>query len=165
MSRLDSFIRRLQAQRACLDHASRLIDGIPGPVLELGLGNGRTYDHLRTLLPRRDIYAFDRHLAAHPDCIPPESHLVLGDFRETLLAAPIGAPAALIHADIGSGDSAANAALAAAIAPLVVALLAPNGVLLADQDMSMPGLEPLPLPAGVAPGRYFLYRRAPLKDS
>ena len=51
MSRLDSFIRRLEAQRACLALAAGRIGGLPGPVLELGLGNGRTYDHLRELLP------------------------------------------------------------------------------------------------------------------
>jgi len=53
VSRLDSFIRRLEAQRACLDHAAGLIGGLDGVVLELGLGNGRTYDHLRSLFPSR----------------------------------------------------------------------------------------------------------------
>ncbi|HTY69417.1 MAG TPA: class I SAM-dependent methyltransferase, partial [Alphaproteobacteria bacterium] len=38
MSRLDSFIRRLQAQRACLDWAIQAIRSLPGPVLEIGLG-------------------------------------------------------------------------------------------------------------------------------
>ena len=53
VSRLDSFIRRLEAQRACLDHAADLIRGRDGAVLELGLGNGRTYDHLRELFGGR----------------------------------------------------------------------------------------------------------------
>src|SRR6202022_2543720 len=47
VSRLDSFIRRLKAQRACLDLAAGLVRGLDGEILELGLGNGRTYDHLR----------------------------------------------------------------------------------------------------------------------
>ena len=55
MSRLDSFIRRLEAQRACLNRAAALISGIDGIVLELGLGNGRTYDHLRELFPDREF--------------------------------------------------------------------------------------------------------------
>lgn len=48
MSRLDSVIRRLEAQRACLGFAADLIEGrgggdrVDGVVLELGLGNGRT---------------------------------------------------------------------------------------------------------------------------
>ena len=49
MSRLDSFIRRLQAQRACLSEAAAQIRGVDGFVLELGLGNGRTFDHLREI--------------------------------------------------------------------------------------------------------------------
>ena len=60
MSRLDSFIRRLAAQRACLDRAAALIDEIDGPVLEFGLGNGRTFDHLRERLPGRAIFVFER---------------------------------------------------------------------------------------------------------
>jgi hypothetical protein len=65
MSRLDSFIRRVQAQRACLDRAAELIADVPGPVLELGLGNGRTYDHLREQLPARRIFVFERLVQAH----------------------------------------------------------------------------------------------------
>lgn len=51
MSRLDSFIRRLQAQRDVLDWAADGVEDRAGLVLELGLGNGRTYDHLRERLP------------------------------------------------------------------------------------------------------------------
>ena len=47
MSRLDSFIRRMQAQRDCLNAAAGLIADVPGVVFDLGLGNGRTFDHLR----------------------------------------------------------------------------------------------------------------------
>ena len=65
MSRLDSVIRRLAAQRACLEAAARLIAELPGPVLEVGLGNGRTFDHLREILPGREIFALDRRIAAH----------------------------------------------------------------------------------------------------
>jgi S-adenosyl-L-methionine methyltransferase len=52
MTRLDSAIRRLTAQRDLLDWASEEI-APGGLVLELGLGNGRTYDHLRDRLPGR----------------------------------------------------------------------------------------------------------------
>ena len=86
MSRLDSFIRRLEAQRACLELAADLIAGLDGEVLELGLGNGRTYDHLRKLFPHRKIYVCERAVAAHPDCVPPSALLLLGDMRETLPA-------------------------------------------------------------------------------
>ncbi|MBL9035543.1 MAG: hypothetical protein JNN33_12315 [Rhodospirillaceae bacterium] len=161
MSRLDSFIRRLEAQRACLDHAARLIADLPGNVLEFGLGNGRTYDHLRDRLPARDIYVFDRQVAAHPDCIPPTERLFLGDFRDTLPKAirQLGQATALANLDIGSGDEAASRALARIMTPQVLQLLRPGGILISDQPVEDAALEALPLPAGIKPGRYFLQRR------
>lgn len=161
MSRLESFIRRLEAQRACLDHAARLIADLPGNVLEFGLGNGRTYDHLRDRLPARDIYVFDRQVAAHPDCIPPTERLFLGDFRDTLPKAirQLGQATALANLDIGSGDEAASRALARIMTPQVLQLLRPGGILISDQPVEDAALEALPLPAGIKPGRYFLQRR------
>ena len=121
MSRLDSFIRRMQAQRDCLDWAARAIAGRPGCVLELGLGNGRTYDHLRERLPDRAIYVFDRRIAAHAGCIPPDDRLYLGAVSDTLprAAAELGPSAVLIHSDLGIADDAANAVLAAEVGPLL----------------------------------------------
>ena len=161
MSRLDSFIRRLEAQRACLNEAARLIAGLDGAVLELGLGNGRTYDHLRELFPDRDIYVCERQVASHPDCVPPAERLILGDMRETLPAAfaRLGGRVALAHLDAGTGDAAANRALAAELVPLVVPLLCAGGVLVSDPRWDRADLENLPLPDGVAPDRYHLYRR------
>lgn len=160
MSRLNSFIRRVTAQRDCLDAAARLIADLPGPALELGLGNGRTFDHLREILPGREIFVFDRQVVAHPDCIPDDAHLLLGDFHDTVptALARIGARAALAHCDIGSGDRAATAALAAWLGPALVPLLADGAVVVGDQPLDDPALTPLPLPDGVAPGRYHMYR-------
>jgi len=161
MSRLDSFIRRLEAQRACLDRAADLISGLDGFVLELGLGNGRTYDHLRALFPDRAIYVCERQVAAHPLCVPPPEMLILGDMRETLAAARgwLGRRVAFAHLDVGTGDAAANQALATELTPSIVPLLCSGAVLAADPAIDCPDLEMLPLPAGVAPGRYHLYRR------
>jgi S-adenosylmethionine-dependent methyltransferase len=166
MSRLDSFIRRLEAQRAVLNRAAELIAGLDGPILELGLGNGRTYDHLRELfLGRnsrgRDIYVCERRVAAHPDCIPPDHLLLLGDMFETLPAARqlLGGRVALAHFDAGTGEAAANLSLAAGLRPLILPLLPAGGVLATQQPMDGSGLEVLPLPDGVPEGRYHLYRR------
>jgi hypothetical protein len=163
MSRLDSFIRRLEAQRACLDLAAGAIAGIPGPVLELGLGNGRTYDHLRELLPDREIFVFERQVAAHPACIPDATHLFEGEIRETLTRARLKLPAeaALAHSDMGTGDAARNAELAAWIAETLPALLAADAIVVADQQLENAVLQPCPLPAGIAPERYFIYRHVP----
>jgi len=161
MSRLDSFIRRLEAQRACLDRAALLIRDIDGFVLELGLGNGRTYDHLRSLFPDRAIYVCERQVAAHPDCVPPADMLILGDMRETLRAVVdrLGGRVACAHLDAGTGDAAANQVLAAELTPSLMPLLCPGAVLAADPSIDCPDLEMLPLPAGIASGRYHLYRR------
>jgi hypothetical protein len=161
VSRLDSFIRRLQAQRACLDHAAGVIDGLDGAVLELGLGNGRTYDHLRSLFPSREIYVCERLVAAHPASVPPPERLILGDMRDTLPAARtrLGGRVALAHLDAGSGDGEANRILAAALTPLILPLLCEGAVLVSDPEIACADLEPLPLPGGIRPGRYHLYRR------
>ncbi|MDY0882030.1 class I SAM-dependent methyltransferase [Dongia soli] len=161
MSRLDSFIRRMQAQRSCLNHAAELVRELPGHVLEFGLGNGRTYDHLRGLLPERNIYVFDRQINAHPDCVPPGDRMFLGDFQETLpqAVAQLGATAVLLHADCGTGDDAANRVLADALTPSFVKLAKSGAVLIADRAINAGEFEPLPLPADVSAGRYFMYRR------
>lgn len=164
MSRLDSFIRRLEAQRACLDHACAEIAGRPGPVFELGLGNGRTYDHLLSRLAeageRWPIYVFERKVAAHPDCIPADDRLYLGEFHDTLprAAKDFAGKVALVHADMGSGDSAANARLAAFVSQALPPALAPGALVLSDQPLSLLGGAVAPLPAGVPAGRYHLYR-------
>ena len=166
MSRLDSAIRRLRAQRACLEAAAARIRGRPGVVLELGLGNGRSYDHLRQLLPEREIYAFDRQLACHPDCEPPPERLFLGEMRTTLAAAvrQLGQTAVFIHMDVGSGDISQTKQNVAALEAVLPDLLAAHAVIASDQPLSARAggrkAVPLPLPAGVPPNRYFLYEWA-----
>jgi len=160
MSRLDSAIRRLLAQRACLEAAAAAIADLAGPVLELGLGNGRTYDHLRVLFPDRDIFVFERRVAAHPDCVPDDRHLILGDIVDTLPDAMdrIGAPAALAHADIGSGVPDRDRSIVAAVVAGLPALMAAGGVVVSDQALAAAAFRPLALPDGTEPGRYHLYR-------
>jgi hypothetical protein len=158
MSRLDSFIRRLQAQRACLTDAVEQIRDLDGSVLELGLGNGRTYDHLREICPDREIYVFDRQVNAHPDCVPAADHLFLGEITATLpqALARLGSHAALVHTDVGTGDQKANEKLAATIAPMIRSIMRIGGIVISDQPMIAAGLAPAHLPEGVKPGRYFM---------
>ena len=161
VSRLDSFIRRVSAQRDCLNMVAGMVADVPGPVLELGLGNGRTFDHLRSLMPEREIFVFDRQVAAHQDCIPDSNHMILGDVFETLPIAleVIGGPAALVHTDIGTGDPENNARIAAFLGLTVPALLAPGGIIASDQDLGLQNWERLALPDGVPPKRYHLFRK------
>ncbi len=162
MSRLDSMIRRLKAQKAALELAAHHVEDRPGIVLEFGLGNGRTYDHMREILDGREIFVFDRQIAAHPSCVPPDGNLYLGDLFETLprAIADLGATAVVAHLDIGTGDREASSALATRAAPMVLQLMASGGVVVSDQNLDgQAGLAPLPLPDGVDPGRIFLYER------
>jgi hypothetical protein len=162
MTRLDSVIRRLMAQRGALDWAAREIMDVPGLVLELGLGNGRTYDHLRDRLPGREIYAFERAPAAHPSCMPPPDRLIVGDILTTLpgFRDRFGeGAAALIHADIGTGDEEENRRLAARLSMLIAPLVRPGGLLLADRVFALEGYRDVSDETGVDPGRYFAYRR------
>ena len=160
MSRLDSFIRRLEAQRRCLEHAVALIEGLEGPVFELGLGNGRTFDHLREICPGREIFVFERRVQANPDSTPDPDHLFEGPIDETLpLAVQRFARAVpLVHADLGSGRPEIDRETSQILAGHLPGLMRPGGIVLSDQDLPWDAAERLDLPAGVAPGRYFVYR-------
>ena len=160
MSRLDSFIRRMQAQRDCLDWAAAQVRDVPGPILEVGLGNGRTYDHLRSLLPGRDIYVLEREVRAHPDCIPCANRLFLGDVHESIprAAHTLARSVVLIHSDLGTGDRVANAALGKWLGPALDLLLAPGGYVVANQPLDVARWTRLPEPEGVPKDRYFIYR-------
>jgi S-adenosyl-L-methionine methyltransferase len=160
MSRLDSFIARMQAQRDCLNFLKPVIDAVPGPILEVGLGNGRTYDHLRDLFPGRDIYVFERKVAAHPDCIPPDDRLFLGEARDAIprAARQLGAVAALIHTDLGTGDHDANVEMGKWLGPALDTLATKGGWILANQPLAVARWHRQPAPPGVPKDRYFLYK-------
>jgi hypothetical protein len=65
----------------------------------------------------------------------------------------------LAHLDPGNGEIAASKALADQLAPLIVPLLQLNGVLVSEPAVNAGQLSALPLPGGIEPGRYNLYRR------
>ena len=161
MSRLDTFIQRMQAQRACIDEVATQSVGMDGLILELGLGNGRTYDHLRQRFAGRPIYVFDREVAAHPDCVPPPEMLRLGDFRQTVPAfRELHRGSALfVNADVGNADRSASVRLANDLAPALREILAPRAWLACDQPIDCAGLEHLDMPDGDFDGYYHFYRR------
>ncbi|MCO5062864.1 MAG: class I SAM-dependent methyltransferase [Rhizobiaceae bacterium] len=160
LTRLDKLRLRLVAQDACLGWAFREIEAMPGVVFELGLGHGRTYDHLRTHLPDRDIYVFDRELDCFEDCTPPENRMIVGDMRDTVPAAAerFAGQVALLHADTGSYGDEHNSAMQQLLSAAVAPALAPGGLLVSDLNLDVPGTQPVPLPPGATEGRYFIYR-------
>lgn len=161
-SRLDLFIDRMISQRACLDFAIGDTVAMTGPVFELGLGNGRTYHHMRTRIIGRDIYVFERAVASHPDSTPPEAFTILGDVTETLSATldRMGPVASLIHADLGGHNREKNDIFARKISPLVEPLLAPGGMMVSSDRMYFDTLAECPLPADAVKGRCFVYQKA-----
>ncbi|MDK3019022.1 class I SAM-dependent methyltransferase [Pseudodonghicola flavimaris] len=161
MSRLDLFIDRMVSQRACLDYAIAQTAAMPGPVFELGLGNGRTYHHMREKIEGRDIYVFERAVASHPDSTPEEAFTLLGDVMETLPAAlaRFGPTASLVHADLGGHNRAKNDVFARKVSPLIEPLLAEGGLMVSSDRMYFETLTELPLPEGAVEGRCFIYRK------
>ncbi|MGV1770038.1 class I SAM-dependent methyltransferase [Agrobacterium vitis] len=160
MSRLDSFINRMSAQRDLLNHVRDHYPLPEGPVLEIGLGNGRTFSHLRENFTGRRIIAFDRQLGAHKSSIPPESDLVLGEIDQTGQAF-IGCGAAFVHADIGTGYPDRDAVTLTWLPDMVVGMLRPGGYALSGLPLDHEALEPLPVLEHIEKDRYFFYRRLP----
>ena len=89
-SRLDDAIAYYRALIALLDEAADAVAELDSPVLVIGLGNGRSLDHLREKLPDRRFLAFDRQDRAIPEAGRAEPDLFLasaGQNIENALAA------------------------------------------------------------------------------
>lgn len=157
MSRLESMRRRISAQIAGINWAAQQIANLPGDVLELGLGNGRTYDHLRQELPNRRIWVIDREMRAHPSSVPPKDDFLRGEAGDILpdLAAR-GLRLALAHCDFGIGISDKDAKVGVLLSRLLWPLMVPGGLVVSQPPMV--GFTPITGPKSVTPDRYFFYR-------
>jgi hypothetical protein len=152
--------RRLTAQIDGLNWAAAYIGGLGGDVLELGLGNGRTYDHLRENLPDRRIWVIDRVLQAHPSCIPPAADFLQGEADAMLaLLAERGARMALAHYDFGFGVKEEDVAEGARLSPLIAPLMVPGGLVVSQQPLV--GMERIDGPETIDRDRYLFYRAGP----
>lgn len=157
MSRLDSMLRRLNAQRDGLNWAAAQIGGQSGDVLDLGLGNGRTYDHLREILPDRRIWVIDRVLQCHPSCVPPKEDFLEGEAQPMLeRLASLGAQIRLAHYDLGFGIKEKDVAEAAKLSAHLAKVLAPGAILVSGQPLV--GFEQIVGPDTIARDRYLFYR-------
>jgi hypothetical protein len=167
LSRLDMTLFRLQSQKACLTCLFDEIRGMPGVVVELGLGHGRTFDHLRRHLPDREIFVFDRSNDAYVDCQPDASFLFLGEIEQTLPALNdrLSGRTILANSDIGCFDQELNRKSAAMMSQLLAPMMAPGGFIMSDLQLEIADYDTLTLPDGALDGRYFLYRRPLSSDS
>ncbi|WP_122073157.1 class I SAM-dependent methyltransferase [Pseudophaeobacter sp. EL27] len=157
MSRLDSMLRRFTAQRDGLNWAAAEIARVAGDVLDMGLGNGRTYDHLRETLPDRRVWVIDRVLQCHPSCVPPKEDFLQGEavpMLERLRAE--GHKIVMAHYDFGFGVKEQDVAEAAAMSPVIASVMAKGGIVVSGQPLI--GFEELKGPEGIPEGRYLFYR-------
>jgi hypothetical protein len=71
----------------------------------------------------------------------------------------VGAPAALIHADLSNGDPTDDLARSAWLSPMLGERAASGAVVISGHQLDLPEFEALPLPEGIREGRYYLYRK------
>jgi len=155
MSRLDSIMRRLAAQRDGLEWAAERTRKMTGDALDMGLGNGRTYDHMREILDRR-IWVIYRVQQCHPSCIPPAADFLEGEAEAMLVRlADTGAQIVLAHYDFGFGIKQKDVAEAARLSPAIARIMAPNGVIVSGQPLV--GFAQIDGPASIAKDRYHFY--------
>jgi hypothetical protein len=161
LTRLEKTLFRLRSQHAVLKFVLNRIRFAKGPVFEIGLGLGRTYDHLRHHLNDRRIFAFDRKSHAYDDCMPPADRLIEGELTQTLpqLVEKHSGSVVLSHVDIGSFDRRKNAEVARFLAAQLPECMAPGGFVVSDLPLETKLLQPLPLPDGAREGSIYLYQR------
>ncbi|PCH66219.1 MAG: hypothetical protein COC12_13515 [Rhodobacteraceae bacterium] len=157
MSRLDSMLRRFAAQRDGLNWAAEQTADLAGDALDLGLGNGRTYDHMREVMPNRRIWVIDRVLQCHPSCTPPEADFLMGE-AEPMLQKLVDNTARIImvHYDFGFGIKEKDVAEAARLSPLIASIMLPGGMVVSGQPLV--GMQQIKGPDSIAPDRYLFYR-------
>lgn len=164
MSRLDAFIRRMEAQRACIELSARLAAALEGPVLELGLGLGRTYDHLLETFPDREVYVVDDHMKPAHGILPKAPLAIKGDVAEVLprLAEDRGALFAIVHSDLGGSlwdDLTPDVPLMRCLSKWLPRVTVPGAVIISNLPLESSFFAVGELPSGVRKRKIFLYHR------
>ncbi len=157
MSRLESMMRRLSAQKIGLEWAIEATKDIAGDALEIGLGNGRSYDHLREKVTNRRVWVIDRQLQCHPSCVPPKEDFLQGEAEDMFAEMKKrGMQISLAHYDFGIGVTERDEAEAARLSPMIKAVMAPDAIILSCQPLI--GFTHIKGPEGIPAGRYHFYR-------
>ena len=161
MSRLEDLANRFLTQLAALDRAAELIEPMEGIVVELGLGKGRSFDHLRERLPGRRIYVFDRELSCEPEFAPAGEFRVFGEITRTLPAfcRKFAGRAVLVHSDIGTRHRGHDMPLVEFVAGHLDGLLKRGAVVASDRPMENAPWTRLPALREAARFPYYMYRK------
>ena len=161
MSRLEDLAHRFLTQQAVLNRAVELIEPMEGIVVELGLGKGRSFDHLRERLPAREIYVFDRELSCEPEYAPPHEFRVFGEITTTLPAfcRQFAGQAILVHSDLGTRDRVQDMPLVEFVAENLDRLLTVGAVVASDRPMENAPWIRLPELREMERFPYYMYRK------
>ena len=164
MSRLDAFIRRMKAQRACINLSATLVSDLAGPVLELGLGQGRTYHHLLETFPDRLVYVVDDRMKPADGVLLRAPLAIKGNVAEVLprLVRDKGSLFAVVHSDLGHGlwdDLTPDAPLMRCLSRWLPDLTTPGAVIISNLPLESDKLAVAKLPHGIRKGKIYLYRR------
>lgn len=164
VSRLDKAILRFEAQRlllnsACAEIAERHRPG-DGLIVELGLGNGRTFDHLRERLPGFRIVVFEREPTANPSTSPSADNLVVGEIvlQVPRFCAANPERALLVHADLGNGLDDYDRELEGWLPAAALALCRPGAILITSTRCDHRHLVDETPPAEIVRYEYYRYR-------
>jgi trans-aconitate methyltransferase len=154
---LERTLYRLRAQYATLGAAISAVAARRGLVWEIGLGKGRSYDHLRRVLPEAPVFGLDRQRVSVPDCTPPDDRLVIGELAATLprLATAHAGQVVLAHIDLGTDPP--DEATRAVLERWLPVALAPGGVVAAGTPLALAGAQSLAVPEAAKAGGYALY--------
>ena len=148
-------MRRLAAQRDGLEWATERTKNMTGDALDMGLGNGRTYDHMREISDRH-IWVIGRVLQCHPSGIPPKADFLEGEAEAMLdKMAADGTQIVLAHYDFGFGVKEKDVAEAVRLSPAIARIMAPGGIIVSGQPLV--GFTALDGPSTVAKDRYQFY--------
>jgi hypothetical protein len=94
--------------------------------------------------------------------VPDGDHLILGDVCEerARMRQSFAGGVALAHIDLANGDAPSSDRLFAGIAPLLVPLMRPGGIVVSERSLAVEHGTELELPDSVPRGRYWIYRFA-----
>lgn len=159
MSRLEGFIRRMEAQKAHIDRAVSFLKE-PNTIFEFGIGAGRTLDHLVQSFPKTPIFAFENDEQCLNN-IPSNSNVtpVLGDIFLNLpiYAEQYARRTSLIHVDIGGAFNEQNKNITKRLTPYFLSLLSPSGILISSIAVEAEPLQGLPVLPGIRRTKYHSY--------
>ncbi|MEO1720567.1 MAG: class I SAM-dependent methyltransferase [Pseudomonadota bacterium] len=159
MTELEWAVIRLRTQIRLLDWAANELLHEDAPlVLELGLGNGRTYDHLRQRLPDARIEVFDREMKGKLSSRPPEDRFHKGELVTTLAAFEPRGHAQLIHADLGTGDPEHEHRIAAMLLAALPLLAKPGCIIVTSTELPDARFNPVDIADHDPQSRYHVYR-------